>query len=298
MFPVAAHSVSGTEVTLSLSISWTDCFCWLEMIQKVKGDRNKNRSGSWKVFRCSPGRLDMRWRNPATVFQPLQSLLIHLKVFLFSSCRPFAHEGLTPFANTFTDVLSKKHCLLETVIETVHSALLQCYNPHRTLKSLGELANSRMKTRVRLAHPPGKIRFHGRSLSNGNTLTKHSSDPTELLTKLVFVLWNELSGFFLKEMKWLDQPCGLWEPGWLQNPWGPCQVTSIFSQCVLRASYTSSITKPSRERLSGPTARRGSRLQGAWRRYYSNQGNKEMKVPYRKSWMECVRKWSMVLSIF
>lgn len=161
------------------------------------------------MFRCSPGRYDTRWRNPATIFQPLQSLLIHLKIFLFSSCRPFSQEGLTLFANTFIDVLSKKHCLLETV----HSALLQCYNQHCTLKSLGELANSRMKTRVPQAHPPGKIGFHGRSLSNGNTLTKHSSDPTELLTKLVFVFWNEFSMFFLKEMKWLDQPCDLWEPG-------------------------------------------------------------------------------------
>lgn len=167
--------------------------------------------------RCSDVALagfDTRSRNPATVFQPLESLLIHLKIFLFSSCRPFPHEGLTPFANTFIYVLSKKHCLFEAVIETVHPAVLQhCYNPHGTLKSLGELANSRMKTRVRLAHPPGKSGFHGRSLSNGNTFTKHSSDPTLLLTKLVFVIWNELSVFFLKEMKWLDQPCSLPEPG-------------------------------------------------------------------------------------
>lgn len=125
MFPIAAHRVSGTEVTLSLSISWTDCFCWLEMIQKVKGDRNKNRSGSWKVFRGSPGRRDMRWRNPATVFQPLQSLLIHLKVFLFSSCRPFPHEGLTPFANTFIDVLSKKHCFLK---QSLKQSIQHCRN--------------------------------------------------------------------------------------------------------------------------------------------------------------------------
>lgn len=156
----------------------------------------------------------MRSQNPAAVFQPLESLLIHLKIFLFSRCRPFSHEGLIPFANTFIYVLSKKHCLFETVFETVHSALLQrCYNPHCTLKSLGELANYRMKTRVQLAYPPGKIGFHGRSLSNGNTLTKHSSDPKELLKKLVFVFWNELSVFFLKEMKWLNQPCGLGEPG-------------------------------------------------------------------------------------
>lgn len=110
----------------------------MEMIRKVKGDRNKNRSGGWKVLRLALAGFDRRSRKPATVFQPLESLLIHLKIFLFSSCRPLSHEGLTPFANTFIYVLSKKHCLFEAVIETVRSALLQrCYNPHCTLKSIG-----------------------------------------------------------------------------------------------------------------------------------------------------------------
>lgn len=113
--------------------------------------------------------------TPATVFQPPESVLIHLKIFLFRSCGPFSHKGLNLFANTFILVLSNKRCLFETISSTW---LRFCYNG--TQKPLGELGSSRKKIRGWLAQPPGKIRFHCRSFSNGNALTKHSSDLKEL----------------------------------------------------------------------------------------------------------------------